>query len=381
MVVTAWMIDDPGDGTVEYSALRVRQVLSALLAPGATNLGARSGVRPGGTGLRVTASGSTATIQTGACVVDAAVTTTQAAYLIASSATETRTIPPADGTFNRIDSVYARVYDHAVDASGQRKADIEYLAGTPSSTPAAPTLPPRSLLLGDLLVPTTGPVAVTDRRRWTVASGGILPVRDQAERDAVDAYDGLAVWRQDRKSLEVSDGSGYLEFRPAKIAENILGAAAASVTFSSISTTYRQLQLWVAARGDAPLAFVETILRINGDTTASYDSQQITGKSAIVAAFENIAGSGLLVGETAGASTPAGSGSVHVINIPWYRGTLLHKMVTVSHGLILGTASGSFESKHWSGRWRNTAAVNSLTLLTGSGNFVAGSSFALYGLP
>lgn len=45
---------------------------------------------------------------------------------------------------------------------------------------------------------------------WTVATGGILPIRTQAERTAITApYEGLAIYRIDRDWEEKYDGAGW----------------------------------------------------------------------------------------------------------------------------------------------------------------------------
>ena len=166
-----------------------------------------------------------------------------------------------------------------------------------------------------------------------------------------------------------------------KIAESILSGTAASVTFSSIPGTYRSLLLHVVARGDNATTFISNRLRFNSDSTAIYDSQQVLGNGATPLAGETINGTSIEIGEIAAASATAGACGISMVSIPFYTGTTFWKTLVSNHGLSTGTGTGTLHTKQWSGRWRNTAAISSITLLPSAGNFIAGSSFALYGLP
>jgi hypothetical protein len=79
-----------------------------------------------------------------------------------------------------IDLVYLRVWDTDVDASGLRKAEAVYLAGTAAASPVAPT-PAGTVIyipLATISVPASGggsPSVSTAVRPVTVAPGGILP--------------------------------------------------------------------------------------------------------------------------------------------------------------------------------------------------------------
>jgi hypothetical protein len=75
-------------------------------------------------------------------------------------------------------------------------------------------LPARSFLVGTITVPQVGggsPTVVLNPARF-VAAGGIQPVNSQAERDALDKYDGLTVRRSDLagRPLQTWNGSVWL---------------------------------------------------------------------------------------------------------------------------------------------------------------------------
>lgn len=165
-----------------------------------------------------------------------------------------------------------------------------------------------------------------------------------------------------------------------KISENILGSAAASVTFSSIPATYRSLQLHVTGRGDTAATFVSGFLRFNGDSGANYDFEQMIGNAAVASAAEALAQTSLSVAEFSAASAPSGQAGSIVVNIPFYRQTVFWKNALTSHQLNVSNASGGVYAKMLAGRWRNTAAINSILIGLSAGNFITGSSFVLYGL-
>jgi hypothetical protein len=91
------------------------------------------------------------------------------------------TYTAAHATLNRVDLVYVRVWDNSVDASGLNKADIVYLAGTPSASPVAPTpagtqiyMPIATISVLSVSNGSTATVSTAVRPN-TVAPGGILP--------------------------------------------------------------------------------------------------------------------------------------------------------------------------------------------------------------
>jgi hypothetical protein len=149
-----------------------------LVMTDGTALGSRSGVRPGDPGLTVTLAGSTINVSAGVASVAYA---GQGIYRCAfPSSVSPGSLTAAHATLDRIDLVYLRVWDNAVDASGLAKADIVYLAGTPSSTPVAPTPAGTQIYmpLATVTVPHTGagsPSVSTAVRPYTTAPGGILP--------------------------------------------------------------------------------------------------------------------------------------------------------------------------------------------------------------
>jgi len=172
--VDPWAID-----SLAFSGLEARNVEALSVMTDGTALGSRSGTRPGDPGLTVTLAGTTINCSAGAAVV---AWPGQGVYKVAfPSSVSPGTYTAAHATLNRVDLVYVRVWDNSVDASGLNKADIVYLAGTPSASPVAPTPAGTQIYMpiatiSVLSVSNGGTASVsTAVRPSTVAPGGILP--------------------------------------------------------------------------------------------------------------------------------------------------------------------------------------------------------------
>jgi hypothetical protein len=174
MPVDPWAID-----TLAFSGLEARNAGAMDIMTDATALGSRSGVRPGDPGLTVTLAGTTINCSAG---VAAVAYSGQGVYRVAlPSSVSPGTYTAAHATLNRIDLVYLRVWDTSVDASGLTKADVVYLAGTPSASPVAPTpagtqiyMPLATITVLSVSNGSTASVS-TAVRPYTTAPGGILP--------------------------------------------------------------------------------------------------------------------------------------------------------------------------------------------------------------
>lgn len=153
-----------------------------------------------------------------------------------------------------------------------------------------------------------------------------------------------------------------------------------TLTFSSINQNYRHLLIVGSARGDTASAFVSVNIRINGSSSALYDSQQVSGNNTTAAAFPQSSATSAQIGEMAAASATSGACGTYRISIPNYRDTTFWKTWDVNHTLSTGTGASAMHSKAWSGQYRGTAAITSITLLPSTGNFVTGTRFSLYGL-
>lgn len=198
---------------VPVTAQQFRQANAANYGGGAGRpLGGRSGFRVDTPSTILAATSTTWTLGPCAVMIDPGASTHQGMYGWASDANISGSIAAADATNGRKDIVYIQVNDSSAgDGSGAKSANVLYLAGTPSTTPAAPALPARSFLVATLTVPkaTTGSPTVALNPARFVAAGGVLPVMSAADRANISTpYVGLEIQRLD---LTQVSGSGVRE--------------------------------------------------------------------------------------------------------------------------------------------------------------------------
>ncbi|MGW7270808.1 hypothetical protein ACWGH5_09835 [Streptomyces sp. NPDC054864] len=142
----------------------------------------RGGVVPGGDPFKLTSSGAMeATVGVGRAVLQG--TAAQGAYPVAVTEPEVLTFTDGNAQFPRKDSVVIRVQDTAYDGTGNVRAYVEIMEGTPAASPVAPTADGTAEKLYEVTIPAgtsagTGGIdwgtAVADRRRFTTGLGGIM---------------------------------------------------------------------------------------------------------------------------------------------------------------------------------------------------------------
>jgi hypothetical protein len=192
----------------EYAAVDLRRLDTLMLHPASTDRwGARTGVRPHSTAA-VTTSGTTWTVNETLAVVYPRETSTSAPYRVAIERT-TGNLTAADGSNPRWDALDVYVQDDDEDGSGQRGVPaVVYTAGTPGSSPSAPTLLPGRLRLAVVLVPATGSPAPNVLTPAQFSHGpGILPVRGTSELPSSGMPEGAYIDRMDLERLDRWDGA------------------------------------------------------------------------------------------------------------------------------------------------------------------------------
>jgi len=161
------------------------------------------------------------------------------------------------------------------------------------------------------------------------------------------------------------------------IASNTLGSNASSVTFSSIPSTYKDLVLRLSARTTASSTINLVVITPNGTPSASFIRLRGSGSSASSSSStgESTWYTGLVSGNTATANT---FGSIEVY-IPNYASVANRVYSTFA---VQENNNAVAYIDNYAGLDSQTAALSSFTIYDGtfSTNFVAGSSFFLYGL-
>ena len=161
------------------------------------------------------------------------------------------------------------------------------------------------------------------------------------------------------------------------IATVTVGAGgSASVSFSSIPSTYKHLQIRALSRTDRAVTYTSNIIRFNSDTTnTNYSQHELLGNGT--AASAGGGANSPIYTLIPGTSTTASVFEGDVIDILDYADTNKYKTVRILSGY---DGNGSGVAFFGSGSWRNTAAISSISLTATSGNIVQYSSFALYGI-
>lgn len=205
-------INVSASGTPSYTANEARLGAAALGLYGGRAVGARQGIRPGITSI-CTYANPTVTVVPHVGIVDPGLSSTQGPYRYYVPTADTHTAGAAT-TNPRKDIVVIRIYDHDEDASGLRRAITELVAGTPAGSPVEPAVPAGAMKIATLDVPGTGAgglgaAVITNNFPYTVAAGGILPIRNATEEAAISSpYPGLTQFRLDSGLFVVRNAAG-----------------------------------------------------------------------------------------------------------------------------------------------------------------------------
>jgi hypothetical protein len=144
-----------------------------------------------------------------------------------------------------------------------------------------------------------------------------------------------------------------------------LGSLAASVTFSSIPATFRDLVVITNVDGTAQ---TEMFVRLNGD---NYNTIRMQGNGSIAGSGSTTNADGARLNGNGDIMTDFSFSSI--IHIMDYSATNKHKT-----GLSRTNSSNGVDACAF--RWANTNAVTSVTVYPAAGSFDVGSTFALYGI-
>lgn len=147
--------------------------------------------------------------------------------------------------------------------------------------------------------------------------------------------------------------------------------SSATITFSSIPSTYQHLQIRGRFSGSGGL-----LLTMNGSSSAIYTNHKLQGDGTSATA----GGGGYGAGYMNLTTTPVGSATaLHycIIDIHDYGSTTKNKTLRMIEGYDNNDTNGKIVL--WSGLFGSTNAVTSLTL-DANGTFANNTTFALYGI-
>jgi len=153
-----------------------------------------------------------------------------------------------------------------------------------------------------------------------------------------------------------------------------------SITFSSIPSTYKHLQVRFIGRcGVSGETSQGLFMRINGDSGSNYSRHSVGGNGSITYAGGAANSTYAYPGYITGPNATASNFGIGIIDFLDYANTNKYKTVRSLSGY---DNNGGGDLALQSACWLSTSAITSLTFLVelGGGSFVTGTNFALYGI-
>jgi hypothetical protein len=178
---------------------------------------------------------------------------------------------------------------------------------------------------------------------------------------------------------------GYGSFLPAtgggpayeQIATTVLGSSTSTITFSSIPTTYKHLQVRGVFNANTSNTVTGLNWRFNGSSSVEYNAHYLYGDGSSMYSQQNGADTQIPIQLNTLGNGASSIFSVMTLDILDYAATTKNKTTRALGGngviaprVILG-----------SGLWINTSAINSITFYLNSGiQFFTGTRISLYGI-
>ncbi len=160
------------------------------------------------------------------------------------------------------------------------------------------------------------------------------------------------------------------------IASSTLGSAQATISFSSIPSTFTDLCLKVSSRGASTGTLV--MVTFNG-SGSGYQARWLDGDGSAASSGTNNSTLQNLMAWTQSSSTTANTFGNFELYIPNYAGSN-NKSVSSDY-VNENNATGGIAYGLLANLWSNSAAINSISLaIYGGTNFAANSSAYLYGV-
>ena len=156
----------------------------------------------------------------------------------------------------------------------------------------------------------------------------------------------------------------------------ITPSGVSTITFSGIPSGYQSLQIRAIGRRNSATTAGSANLRFNLDTSATYSKHHINGNGSSVTMSSAINTNQIEFFEYSGGDASVNNivGAV-VCDVLDYASTTKFKTITAFNGVDFNTSGNVYL---FSGLWRSSAAINSLTIFT-SANYLT-TTFALYGV-
>jgi hypothetical protein len=152
---------------------------------------------------------------------------------------------------------------------------------------------------------------------------------------------------------------------------------AANITFSSIPSTYTDLNILVSARS-ADAVFLRAVnLRFNNDSSSVYSYKELYAFNTSTGSYGTTTDS-IFTGQIPGTSGTSDTFANQSIYIPSYTSSS-NKSVSIDSAPEINSST-NYQLDLMAGLWANTSTITSVALIPGSGNFAQYSTAYLYGI-
>jgi hypothetical protein len=155
------------------------------------------------------------------------------------------------------------------------------------------------------------------------------------------------------------------------IATTTLGSAAATISFTSITSAYTDLRLILAGTNITSDGTLR--MQVNSDTATNYSITELYGDGTTATSTRSSTQTRIQCGfNTMSTTVPS------LVTIDWFSyagSTNKTCLVTTSQD-----RNGSGYVYRTVGLWRSTSAISSILLFPSSGNFATGTTATLYGI-
>ena len=150
-----------------------------------------------------------------------------------------------------------------------------------------------------------------------------------------------------------------------------------TITFSSIPSTFKHLQIRGIGRTTDSISERDVILRFNSDSGNNYTYHALEVSGTSVSSFGAGANSQTYMGVAPGANRSANIMGAYIIDILDYASTSKYKTL---RGFTGYDANGAGNVDIASSMWMSTSAITSITVNTGLNSWNTQTIFALYGI-
>lgn len=161
--------------------------------------------------------------------------------------------------------------------------------------------------------------------------------------------------------------------------DSILGSDTASIDTgaSGIAGGYNILDVYIISRTTQAVVGSSMIVRVNNDSGAKYDLQEIRAANTTLAGTQALAQTGWTF-LSFGTSAETGAATYLRFSIPGYDLTTFHK---VGEGVLSANEDTAAENRlrMHAMRFKDTAAITRMSVTAGSGNLLTGSRLLIYG--